>query len=104
MNIVDLLQALGPSQRTARIEVTQGGDNPPLTMYLNKGNIIFAKLGDLSGENAVFEALAWQDGVWVSEPVEEADLPAPNNTMPNEAILMEGCRLLDERTKEAPAP
>ena len=30
------------------------------------------------------------------EPVPADELPEPNNELPNESILMEGCRLLDE--------
>lgn len=96
-NIIDLLQALGPSQRTARITVTPddpAGDS--LSMYLSRGQIVFAKLGDLLAEKAIYSALTWEAGTWTSEAVTEKDLPEPNNTMPNEFILMEGCRLIDE--------
>ncbi len=103
MNLIDLLQALGPSRRTVRIEVTPDGEEERrLILFLHQGNIIFAKLGDLTGEHAVFEALGWQTGAWVSKPIAEKDLPEANNHLPNEAILMEGCRQLDERAKAAP--
>jgi hypothetical protein len=100
-SIIDLLQALGPSQRTARITVTPddpAGDS--LLMYLSRGQIVFAKLGDLLAEKAIYSALTWEAGTWTSEPVTEKDLPESNNTMPNEFILMEGCRLIDENGRQ----
>ncbi len=99
MNLIDLLQALGPSGKTARIEVTSGEDT--LMLFLDKGRIIFAELGDAVGAQAVYRALAWANGKWVIQPVSEADLPEPNNEEANESILMEGCRLLDERQRES---
>jgi hypothetical protein len=103
MNIIDLLQAMGPSRRTCRITVSQDDKSQnSLIMYLFQGNITFAQLGDLCGEKAIHRALAWQEGTWVVEQIGETDLPEPNNDLSNEAILMEGCRLLDESAKESP--
>lgn len=96
-SLIDLLQALGPSQRTTRIKVTPDdstGDS--LLMYLARGVISYAKLGELQAEKAIYHALTWETGTWTSETVTEKDLPEPNNTLPNEFILMEGCRLIDE--------
>jgi hypothetical protein len=96
-SIIDLLQALGPSQRTARITVKPDDpNNESLLMYLSRGQITYAKLGDLLAERAIYQALTWESGTWTSEPVTETDLPVPNNKLPNEFILMEGCRLIDE--------
>jgi DNA-binding NarL/FixJ family response regulator len=101
-SIIDLLQALGPSQRTARIKVTpEDPSRDSLLMYLSRGLITYAKLGDLLAEKAIYRALTWETGTWTSEPVTEKDLPEPNNTLPNEFILMEGCRLIDENGRQA---
>ncbi|HPM38342.1 MAG TPA: DUF4388 domain-containing protein [candidate division Zixibacteria bacterium] len=149
MNLIDLLQALGPSRRTARITVTPGpsaaraddsrpglepdprggfsdnsragrsGDaasagstpgrpdrrpdqkdrrlNDHLILYLDRGAIVFAQYRDKIGAEAVYETIGWADGYWSVEPVSREALPAPNNDLSNESILMEGCRLLDER-------
>ncbi len=124
MNLIDLLQALGPSRKTARITVVSGnaskgngkkGDLPPgritygvtgangqgtderLTLYLDHGAIIFAEYKGLTGAEAVYETIGWTDGHWTVEPITRDGLPAPNTTESNESILMEGCRLLDER-------
>lgn len=104
-SIIDLLQALGPSQRTTKITVTpESGSSDSLLMYLCRGQITYAKLGGLLAERAIYQALTWETGTWVSEPVTEKDLPEPNNTLPNEFILMEGCRLIDERGRQDSEP
>jgi len=100
MNLIDLLQALGPSRRTTRITVKKANaSSESLTIYLAQGSIIFAELGDLKGETAIHKALGWADGTWAIEQITPDDLPEPNNDLPNEAILMEGCRLLDESSR-----
>ncbi len=104
MSIIDLIQALGPSQRTTRITVTPVNDSSgTLIMYLNRGNITYAKLGDLLAEKAIYQALVWDKGTWLLEPIAESALPEANNNLPNEFILMEGCRLIDESSREAVA-
>lgn len=103
MSIIDLIQALGPSQRTARITVRPDAGNGALIIYLNRGNIAFAQYGELLAEQAIYKALAWERGTWLLEPVTETDLPPANNSLPNELILMEGCRLIDESSREAQA-
>jgi len=100
MNLIDLLQAMGPSRKTVRITVTPGRKNAgDLTIFLDQGNIIFAMLRHLTGAEAVHEGLAWTDGTWIAEAMTQDDLPEPNNHLSNESILMEGCRLMDERVK-----
>jgi len=94
MNLIDLLQALGPGRRTARITVTSG--QKKLLLYLDQGRIVYAEGGGKTGAEAVFEPLGWAEGKWMVEPIEASELPDPNNELPNESILMEGCRLLDE--------
>ncbi|HKK21036.1 MAG TPA: DUF4388 domain-containing protein [candidate division Zixibacteria bacterium] len=100
MNLIDLLQALGPSRRTVRITVkSPSSDRGELILYLLQGQIIFASLADMVGPTAVYEAISWLDGKWTVEPINENLMPEPNNDLSNESILMEGCRLLDEKTR-----
>ncbi len=99
MNVVDLLQALGPSRRTVRMTATESDEGKKLIMYLDQGAISYAEQGELLGAPAVQEAICWSEGSWVVEPVSPDKLPEPNNHTPNEAILLEGCRLMDERVR-----
>lgn len=102
MNLIDLLQALGPSKRTAKVTLRPAeGTADPLSLFLNKGCVTFAELGNVKGDAAIHSAMAWHQGNWLVEQVNEAELPAPNTTLSNEAILIEGCRLLDENARSA---
>ncbi len=97
MNLIDLLQAMGPSRKTVRITMTcEEDDTYPLVMFLKHGHMTFAQLGDKLGADAIYEAIAWEEGSWQIEHVNPDSLPEGNNEMPNESILMEACRLLDE--------
>ena len=100
MNLIDLIQALGPGRKTVRLTVNRkeaGGS--PLTIYLDNGHISHARVDNLTGPDAVYEGLCWADGTWTVEPVTISDIPETNNQASNESILMEGCRLMDERIK-----
>ncbi len=100
MNLIDLLQALGPSRKTVRLTVTPGSsESDKLIIYLDQGNISSAEFKDKTGPEAVYEGIAWTDGSWMVEPVLAESLPESNNQLPNESILMEGCCLLDEKVR-----
>jgi DNA-binding response OmpR family regulator len=101
MNLIDLLQAMGPSRKTVRISVISASDlTNTFDLYLDNGVIRYAVWNDLVGAEAVYEALSWDDGAWTIEPMNADEMPEPNNDLPNEMILMEGCRLLDEKTRK----
>jgi hypothetical protein len=99
MNLIDLLQALGPSRRTVKLIVSDGKSE--LTMFLNQGQIVSARLGDKVGAEAVYDGLAWISGYWNIQSISPSEIPPPNNEHSNESILMEGCRRLDEQHKTA---
>jgi DNA-binding NarL/FixJ family response regulator len=99
-NLIDLLQDLDSGRKTARITVESGKHRSDrLTLYVDGGNLVVARLKDLKGPEALYEGLTWADGTWSIEPVETEEIPPRNISLSNEAILMEGCRLLDERLK-----
>jgi DNA-binding response OmpR family regulator len=100
MNLIDLIQALGLGRKTVKITVQGDADQGgTLTIFLKEGYLVFASLRNLTGADAVYEGMTWGGGVWNVEPASPDDIPEANNDQPNEAILMEGCRLLDERIK-----
>ncbi|MCX6836047.1 MAG: DUF4388 domain-containing protein [candidate division Zixibacteria bacterium] len=94
MNVIDLLQAMGQSGKTARISVSAHGQQ--LTVFLERGRIVYAECDDVRGPEAVYCALGWRQGVWSVDPVAPEELPEPNNNLANEAVLLDGCRRLDE--------
>ena len=95
MNLIDLLQALGPSQKTAKVTVNSGRDS--LVIFLKQGAIMNAETANCSGPEAVYEGIAWKKGSWTIQPVDPETLPPQNTYYSNESLLMEGCRLLDEK-------
>ncbi|MFH2037083.1 MAG: DUF4388 domain-containing protein [Candidatus Zixiibacteriota bacterium] len=100
MNLIDLLQAMGPGRKTVKITIhANNSEQQNLIIYLKQGVIHHATLNDLAGAEAIYEGLGWIEGTWKIEPVKLEELPLPNNDQPNESILMEGCRLLDERSR-----
>lgn len=97
IDIIDLIQMMGGSNRTAKLTVIQDEkSNDELLICFNNGKITFASLNDKKGAEAVYHAIGWKQGSWEVESVEASDLPSSNNELSNESILMEGCRLLDE--------
>lgn len=94
MNLIELLQVLGMSRKTASIFVTSPIGE--LAVYLDEGEIIHARFGEQIGVEAVHLGITWTSGSWTMNNIEESDLPARNVHESNESIIMEGCRLLDE--------
>jgi CheY-like chemotaxis protein len=100
MNLIDLMQALGPGRRTVKIIVTPANkSDEKLTIFLDKGAIAFAQVGENAGAEAVYKGMTWADGSWTVEPVNSENLPASNNALSNDAILMEGAYRLDEKMR-----
>ena len=100
MDLIQLLKILGPSHKTVKITVqSHCPDAARFLLYLDRGQMSFARCGDLTGAEAVYEALSWRDGSWAVQSVASKDLPAPNIRSTNESILLEGCRLLDQNVE-----
>jgi hypothetical protein len=97
MNVIDLLQAIGHTQKTVRISVT--GHGSQLSMCIDQGRLVFAECEQATGAEAIYRALVWQHGVWSVDPIEPRELPEPNNDEPIDSILIEGCRRMDEHAR-----
>ncbi|MDZ4723210.1 MAG: DUF4388 domain-containing protein [candidate division Zixibacteria bacterium] len=96
MNLIDLLQALGPSRKSVRITLLH--DSKELVIFLNQGEIVHAHGCGKFGAEAVYEGIAFTKGFWSTQPVKPEEIPERNTSAPNESILMEGCRRLDEES------
>jgi DNA-binding response OmpR family regulator len=97
LNLIDLLQAMGPGRKTAKITIS--GETEEVIIYMSAGELIYAEGAGRIGPEAVYEALSWRHGHWHSIPMAQEQLPEANIFSSYEAILMEGCRLLDERLR-----
>jgi hypothetical protein len=93
-SFIDLIQTLGQSIKTVRIDLSNS-EGASGVIFLERGSIVHAVCGEAKGEDAIYEILRWgDDGSFSLEPTD--DVPEANVVYANEAILMEGCRLLDE--------
>ena len=97
MNLIELLQVLGPSRKTLKLSITTPDHD--LAVYMVKGRIVHAVSGELVGEEAVYVGIGWSTGWWVMRNIDEARLPESNVEQSNDSIVMEGCRRLDEATR-----
>ena len=97
INLIDLIQALGPGRKTVSIDLTNNGSN--LQVVLKQGAIVYARMDDVFGPEAVYKGVTWRDGDFTVYIIEESEIPEANIDLPNESILMEGCRLIDEEQR-----
>jgi len=100
MSLAELLQVLGPSRRTMKISVVPSvRPSDLLEIYLEQGDIVYAQLNNFQGAEAIYVGLTWDDGIWTVEPISKHDQREHNIQVSSEAILLEGCRLIDENER-----
>ncbi|MFH2035329.1 MAG: DUF4388 domain-containing protein [Candidatus Zixiibacteriota bacterium] len=97
-NLIDLIQSMGNSQKTALLNVTASGKC--MTAYIYKGQIVHAECDDLRGDEAVYLALTWHNGIWCIDPIDKDELPESNISGDYQTILLEGCRRMDEKNRD----
>ena len=96
LSFTDLLQALGQSQKSVRINLSNGAGETA-EIFMRSGAPVHAVCGTARGTEAIYRVIGWRDeGEYVVEP--ESEFPEPTITEPLERILMDGCRILDEST------
>lgn len=104
--LADLLQMLGATRKSGLLVLsTQKLARPPVYaeapadtafIYINQGDVDFAAMNDLDGEDAFFEALRKKEGFFALFPLSGDVSYNPTITTPLEALLLEGFRRLDE--------
>jgi len=92
MAVVDLLQTFEVSRKTGVVHLKTGVQTAHV--YFREGKVLDAELGALSGEEAIYRALTWNEATFeVSfEPVTRRDAIESST----QGVLMEGMRRLDE--------
>ncbi|MEK7713201.1 MAG: DUF4388 domain-containing protein, partial [Deltaproteobacteria bacterium] len=60
--LADIVQVLNMGLKTARIALDRGGDKGEI--YLNRGKIVNVRALDLTGDEAFFELMGWEEGVF----------------------------------------
>lgn len=94
MNVIDLLQAMGPSDKTLHISVSAHGSN--MSMYLSEGKLVYAECDGKIGADAIIKSLSWTSGIWSVDHIDVSELPEANIHRSIDSVLIEGCYLLDE--------
>ncbi len=100
MSLAELMQALSSAQRTAKLTVTpQESRDQQLVVFFGYGSIVFARLGKLAAEEAIYEAAGWTDGTWSVETIREEELPDTNIERSDETIKINTFRIRQECPK-----
>ena len=94
MNLVSLIQMFEGERRSARLLLARAGDRGEIVFI--EGKITRAVQGPRQGEAAVYQLLGWQAGTFQMAPIDSASQAGGNIDRPNQALLMEGLRRLDE--------
>jgi CheY-like chemotaxis protein len=98
MNMTDLLQSLEMGQKSCRLVVRKGTESAE--MYFASGQCRDAKMGSITGDDAVFKVILWTEGEF------EIDFNAANastnvtTTRSTTGLLMEAMRLMDEANRD----
>jgi predicted regulator of Ras-like GTPase activity (Roadblock/LC7/MglB family) len=97
MSLPNLVQLQCSEKRRAQITLTR--KNLQGSLVVDSGELVHATLGPLTGENAVYELLAWDDGNFkVDDSL--AELPVRNVSAPWQSLLLDGLRRSDEIKSE----
>ena len=90
--VPDIIQLVSVSGKTGMFTLVRGAERG--FIYLKSGQMIHAKVGELTGEEAVYALAIWSTGEFQFTQGEEPD----NVTIdkPNTSLLMESARRLDE--------
>ena len=88
----DIIQLVSVSGKTGVFTLKNGSENGAI--YLQDGQIVHAQVGDLAGEEAVYELAIWPQGEFVFTPGQPS--PASSIQKSNTNLLMEAARRIDE--------
>src|SRR6185295_13647503 len=90
----DIIQLVSVSGKTGVFSLRRNGDDDTGEIYLRGGQIVHAHVGDLQGEEAMYELAIWPEGEFVFTPGKETDLTTIQKSNTN--LLMEAARRIDE--------
>ena len=92
LSIVELVQMLNLNKKSGVLKIEGKGSGE---IYLQGGQLIGAKSGDLEGEEAIYELVTYEKGTF---NFEVSDEEFPNNIKSGTMnVIMEACRIMDER-------
>jgi len=92
MHLVHIINILRIERKTAVVYLSS--DRGYGRLYLQEGAIVHASCRNLSGEDAFYHILTWDDGEFEIEP--GAPIPAHTIHIDIQNLLLEGIRRMDE--------
>jgi CheY-like chemotaxis protein len=96
MNVIDLFQSLEMGQKSCSLTLQRGGEK--CLIYLENGQVYDAVCGKVTGDDAVYKVVEWNDGSF------EIDFSGKSSerrtTRSTQGLLMEALRLLDEARRD----
>ncbi len=92
MAVADLIQHNCQDRKTARLVIEN--NDQQATLFFKAGAVLHATLGNLQGEEAIFELLGWQEGQFTLE----MDMEPTTKTISRNwsGLILEGARRLDQ--------
>lgn len=92
MSVADLIQSYCQDKKTAHIAIQSNGSQAEI--YIQEGQVVHAFSDEYWGDEAVYEALAWEEGEFSLE----TGVDAPEITIERNwpGLLLEGAKRLDE--------
>src|SRR5246127_3262168 len=98
MSMTDLMQSLEMGQKSCRLQVKKGTDRAEL--YFSAGQCRDAKIGDVTGDDAVFKVILWTEGEFEIDFNAANALGPTTTTRSTTGLLMEAMRLMDEANRD----
>jgi hypothetical protein len=89
----DIIQLVSVSGKTGVFTLKRNADSAG-EIFLRGGHIVHAHVGELTGEEAVYELAIWPEGDFVFTPGQETELTTIHKSNTN--LLMEAARRIDE--------
>jgi hypothetical protein len=90
--VPDIIQLVSVSGKTGMFTLVRGTERGYI--HLKNGQMVHARLGDLTGEEAIYALAIWSSGDFQFTPNEEPDSVTIERS--NTSLLMEAARRLDE--------
>ncbi len=90
--VPDIIQLVSVSGKTGMFMLVRGSERG--FIYLQNGQMVHARLGELTGEEAIYALAIWSSGEFQFTPGEESETVSIQRS--NTSLLMEAARRLDE--------
>jgi CheY-like chemotaxis protein len=92
MSVTELMQSLEMGQKSCRLALHHGDER--CEMFFTAGQCKHAQLGEIEGDNAVYQVIGWGEGDFEIDFAANSD--RETTTHSTTGLLMEAMRLMDE--------